>query len=211
MRGDDNYRVGDFTSGTARAAGSYASDNRCRLAGAGVSSSCAHANDSFHLHSCLLDSHFSFAYLALNCRVRRWVWLQGLPFWALWDLWPEAWSVDRLPSRRWQPSLATQKRRNRPSRSLGLQQTMQMKMPRSINPTARLPICFRLIISIIFLLECNRPIRNKLGRVVLCSSSISSIIHPSKATTAQCLQLRIKLTTVATRGIDLVSSGIHEV
>eukprot|EP00980_Cylindrotheca_fusiformis_P007445 scaffold1537_cov108-Cylindrotheca_fusiformis.AAC.4 len=36
-RGSDRYRVGDFTSGTASAAGSYASENRERLAGAGGS------------------------------------------------------------------------------------------------------------------------------------------------------------------------------
>lgn len=37
MRGDDSYQVGDFTSGSAKAAGLYASENRCRLAGAGGS------------------------------------------------------------------------------------------------------------------------------------------------------------------------------
>lgn len=37
IRGDSSYQVGDFTSGTAKAAGSYASENRCRLAGAGGS------------------------------------------------------------------------------------------------------------------------------------------------------------------------------
>lgn len=37
MRGSDVYQIGDFTTGTASAAGNYASENRERLAGAGGS------------------------------------------------------------------------------------------------------------------------------------------------------------------------------
>jgi len=37
MRGDDSYQVGDVTSSTVKAAGKYASENKCRLAGAGGS------------------------------------------------------------------------------------------------------------------------------------------------------------------------------